>query len=368
MKKFVIDAEKLVQNADVIRKKAGVPVIAVLKADGYGFGMLQMAKILSDCGITMFAVTEPEDAVTLREYGFTSQLILVMRSTAMQDEADLVIKANAVATIGSAEAAAALSAAAQRRGAVAKAHIKVDTGMGRYGFLASQYDQIKIAYTRLPNVTVTGIYTHFHSSPSDGDATHAQYEQLLAICRRLEEDSIEPGLRHAANSNGVFRYDDMMLDAVRVGSAFTGRIANGASYGLTRLGYIESRVIELRQVPAKHSIGYGAGYVTKKPTTIAVVPVGYTDGFSVEKKKDLYRFRDVIRYIVGEIKNFLGKGVITVEVGGKRARVLGHVGLCHVSLDVTGMDVKLGDRAVLEVNPLYVSPLVEKEYVGLDSI
>ncbi len=368
MKKFVIEADKLKKNAEIIRRKAGVPVIAVLKADGYGFGMLQMAKILSDSGITMFAVTEPEDALTLREYGFTSELILVMRSTAMQDEADLVVQANAVATVGSPEAAAALSAAAQRRNTVAKAHIKLDTGMGRYGFLPSQYEQIKIAYTKLPNMTVTGIYTHFHSAPSDANATHAQYEQLMGICKQLTDDGIEPGLRHCANSNGVFKYDDLMLDAVRVGSAFTGRIVNAASYDLYRLGYLESRVIELREVPAKHTVGYGAGYVTKRPTTIAVVPVGYTDGFSVEKKKDLYRFRDLVRYLIGEIKNFMGRGTITVGVGGKEARVLGHVGLCHVSLDVTGMDVKLGDRAVLEVNPLYLSPLVEKEYVGIETV
>ena len=363
MKKFVIETDKLAANAQAIQDRAGVPVIAVLKADGYGFGMLQMAKVLSENGITMFAVTEPEDALTLRENGYTSQLILVMRSTAMQDEAEIVVRANATATIGSPEAAAALSAAAQKLGTAAKAHLKLDTGMGRYGFLSSQYEHIKTVYTRVPNVTVTGIYTHFHSAFADGDATHKQCAQLLEITERLTADGIEPGLRHAANSSGLYGYDDLTLDAVRVGSAFTGRIPSKAPTGLHRLGYLESRVIELREVPAGHTVGYGAGYVTKRPTKIAVVPVGYTDGFSVEKKKDLYRFRDVIRYLIGEIRTFFRKGVITVQVDGKPARVLGHVGLCHVSLDVTALDIKVGATAVLDVNPLYVSPLVEKEYV-----
>lgn len=363
MKKFVIETDKLAANARAIQERAGVPVIAVLKADGYGFGMLPMAKVLSENGITMFAVTEPEDAQTLRDNGYTSQLILVMRSTAMVDEAEIVLRANATATIGSPEAAAALSAAAQKLGTVAKAHIKIDTGMGRYGFLPSQYEHIKTVYTRIPNVTVTGIYTHFHSAFADGDATHKQCSQLIELTERLASDGIEPGLRHAANSSGLYGYNDLTLDAVRVGSAFTGRIPSKTPTGLHRLGYLESRVIELREVPAGHSVGYGAGYVTKKPTKIAVVPVGYTDGFSVEKKKDLYRFRDVIRYIIGEIRTFFRKGIITVNVDGKPARVLGHVGLCHVSLDVTNLEIALGARAVLDVNPLYVSPLVEKEYV-----
>lgn len=363
MKKFVIETDKLAANIAVIRERAGVPVIGVLKGDGYGYGMLRVAQIMADNGITMFAVTEPEDALTLRENGFTSQLILVMRSTAMQDEADIILQANATATIGSPEAAAALSAAAQKRGTVAKAHVKIDTGMGRYGFLPTQYDYIKTTYTQVPNVTVTGIYTHFHSSFGDGDATHRQCEQLLAVTKRLQDDQIEPGLRHAANSSGLFNYDDLTLDAVRIGSAFTGRIHSNAPTGLHRLGYLESRVIEIRTVPKGHSVGYGAGYITKKPTTIAVVPIGYIDGFGVEKTRDLYRFRDVLRYIIGEIRNFFGRGVITVSVGGKQARVLGHIGMCHVSLDVTGLDIELGAPAVIDINPLHLSPLVEKEYV-----
>ena len=363
MKKFVIEREKLAENARLIQKRAGVPVIAVLKADGYGFGMLPMAEVLAQTGITMFAVTEPEDAQALRDAGFTEQDILVMRSTAMQDEAYQVVQADAIATVGSPEAAQCLSEVAQGCGKAARAHVKLDTGMGRYGFLTDQYEELKKAYTAYPGIEVTGIYTHFHSAFSDSSATHAQCRQMLDVTERLKADGIACGLRHAANSSGLFCYDDLMLDAVRVGSAFTGRIPAHTSTGLSRIGYLESRVIELRTVPKGHTVGYGAGYVTKDATRIAVVPVGYTDGFSVEKKKDLYRFRDVIRYLIGDIKNGLGRGKIYITVNGQRARVLGHVGLCHVSVDVTGLDVHNGDTAILDVNPLYLSPLVNKEYV-----
>lgn len=363
MKKFVIEKDKLAENSRLIQKKAGVPVIAVLKADGYGFGMAQMAEVLSETGITMFAVTEPEDAVKLRELGFTEQDILVMRSTAMSDEAYLVVQANAIATVGSPEAAQCLNEVAQGCGTQARAHIKLDTGMGRYGFLMDQYEEIKKVYTACPGIEVTGIYTHFHSAFADEAATRKQYGQLCEITKKLEADGIDCGLRHAANSSGLFCYNDLMLDAVRIGSAFTGRIPAKTPTGLNRLGYLESRVIELRTVPAGHSVGYGAGFITRGATRIAVVPVGYTDGFSVEKKKDLYRPRDVLRYIVGEVKNGRGRGDIYITVNGQRARVLGHVGLCHVSVDVTGLDVHNGDTAILDVNPLYLSPLVTKEYI-----
>lgn len=238
MKKFVIEREKLKENARIIEKKAGVPVFAVLKADGYGFGMKQMAEVLKETGIRMFAVTEPEDAQRLRDWGYTEEDILVMRSTAMADEAYQVVQANAIATVGSPEAAQCLNEVAQGCGMQAKAHVKIDTGMGRYGFLPDQYAEIKKVYTACPGMQVTGIYTHFHSSFADEAATRGQYKQLCHIISQLEADGICVGMRHAANSNGVFRYDDMMLDAVRVGSAFTGRIVNGAKYGLSRLGYL----------------------------------------------------------------------------------------------------------------------------------
>ena len=363
MKKFVIEKEKLKENSLLIQKKAGVPVIAVLKADGYGFGMVQMAQVLAETGITMFAVTEPEDAAKLRALGFTKQDILVMRSTAMADEAYIVAKANAIATVGSPEAAQCLNEVALGCGMQVRAHIKLDTGMGRYGFLADQYEEIKKVYNECTGIDVTGMYTHFHSAFADEAATRKQYKQLCDITEKLKADGIDCGMRHAANSSGLFCYDDLMLDAVRIGSAFTGRIPAKTSTGLNRLGYLESRVIELRTVPAGHSVGYGAGYITKGATRIAVVPVGYTDGFSVEKKKDLYRSRDILRYIIGELRKGRGKGNIYITVNGQRARVLGHVGLCHVSVDVTGLDVHNGDTAILDVNPLYLSPLVTKEYV-----
>lgn len=363
MKKFVIETEALRSNAEQIRQRAGVPVIAVVKADGYGFGMVHLVEILREAGITRFAVTEPEDALTLRDMGLEEEEILVMRSTAMPDEVDLVLGAKAIATVGSREAAACLSAQATRRGVTAQAHVKLDTGMGRYGFLPTQLEDIRTVYTKMPHVQVTGMYTHYHSAFGNSAATHAQAKALFSVVDKLRAEGISTGVLHSANSSAVFCYDDLMMDAVRVGSAFTGRIPTRTATGLTRVGRLESRVIEVRDVPAGHSVGYGAGFVTKRPTTIAVVPVGYTDGFSVEKKNDLHRFRDFLRYCWNECKSWRSGGKIYVTVDGKKAPVLGHVGLCHVSLDVTGLDIQPGASAVLDVNPLYLSPLVPKEYV-----
>lgn len=362
MKALIVDKKKLKNNINLVRERAGVPVIGVLKADGYGMGLLQLAHMLVDNGVSRFAVTEPDDALKLRQGGFTDQEILVMRSTSIENEIHTILEACATATIGSYDAAVFLNGIAEQTGTVVDAHVKVDTGMGRYGFLPSQFDRIQAVYTLLPNVNVTGLYTHFHSAFSNVSATREQAEELGKIAAKLREAKIEPGTVHAANSAALFRFDDMMMDAVRVGSAFTGRLPAHLDTGLERCTVLKSQVIETRWLPKHHSVGYGAGFVTRRPTQIAVVPVGYTDGFGVEKVRDIYRLRDWLHYLIHETKNFLTRKRFTVNIGQKRARVIGHIGLCHITLDVTGLEVNPGDTVTMDISPLYVNPSIEKIY------
>lgn len=363
MKALIVDKKKLKNNIDIIKEKAGVPVIAVIKADGYGLGMLQLAGILAENGIRHFAVTEPSDALKLRQAGFTEQKILVLRSTSIESEIQIIIEACATATVGSYDAAVFLNGIAEKNGTVVDAHIKLDTGMGRYGFLPSEFDRIQAVYNFLQNVNVTGIYTHFNSAFSNAKATHSQLSALNLIVAKLKDAKIEAGLVHAANSSALFLYDDVALDAVRIGSAITGRIpASAKNTGLQKVGYLRAQVVETRWLPKHHPIGYGASYITKKPTRIAVIPVGYTDGFLVEKTKDTYRFRDFVRYVLSDIKRFLVNRHVYVTIGSKRARVLGHVGLCHTTVDITNLDVNPGDFVTIELSPLFINPSVEKIY------
>ena len=143
MKAYIVERDRLRNNIDAVKRKAdGRAVYAVLKGNGYGLGMLQFAHELRDCGIERFAVTEPTDAIKLRLAGFIDEEILVMRSTA--DERDIadILEAKAVATIGSYESAVVLNGMAEKRGEVVEAHIKIDTGMGRYGFRESETDKV----------------------------------------------------------------------------------------------------------------------------------------------------------------------------------------------------------------------------------
>ena len=364
MKALVVEKDKLRKNIEIIKKHSDHAIIfGVLKGNGYGLGLIELARIMRDDGIGRFAVTEPSDALRLRNAGFCDEEILIIRSAADEEDINTIIEACATATVGSSEAAAALNGVAERDGIVIDVHIEIDTGMGRYGFLPSEMDKILSVYKYMKNLNVTGIYTHFHSAFSSRSATKAQQECLLRVVESIRGAAFEPGIVHASNSSALFDSSISPLDAVRIGSAFTGRLPRKGNFGLQRVGYLSCQISEIRWLPKGHSIGYGAGYVTRRPTKIAIIPLGYGDGFLVEKARDLYRLRDVIRYVLSDLKRLICGGKYYVTIGGKRARVLGHVGLNNTIVDVTNINCSVGDEVMFDCSPLYVGDHIERLYV-----
>ena len=194
MKAYIVEKDKLKNNIDIVKRKAaGKPIYGVIKGNGYGLGLLQMARILRDEGIDRFAVTEPADALKLRMAGFIDEEILVMRSVATEADVSDIIEARAVATIGSYDDAVLLSGVAQRHAEVVEAHIKIDTGMGRYGFLPSETERILAIFRFMTTISITGMYTHFPCAFGSIKSTQAQLEQLLDVASKLRDAGCDPG-------------------------------------------------------------------------------------------------------------------------------------------------------------------------------
>jgi len=363
MKALIVEKDKLKKNLALIHERAGgAEIIGVLKGNGYGLGLLELARAVREEGVSRFAVTEPADARRLRGGGFADEEILILRSTAVHEEIDEIFDACATASIGSYDAAVALNGMAKERGMVVDAHLIVDTGMGRYGFLPSETDRILSVFRFMESINITGVYTHFYAAFASEKATLAQYTALASVVDAIREAGFDPGMVHAANSAALFRYKLQPLDAVRVGSAITGRVAGKGNHGLFRVGRLQAPVIEIRWVPKGQTVGYGGAYVAKRPTRIAIVPLGYGDGYLVERAHDIYRFRDMARYCLGEIKKWLTSRIFTVSLNGKRVRVLGHVGLAHTALDVTEIECAVGDLASFDVSPLMVDSAIPRVY------
>lgn len=353
MKTLLIDTNRIKANTAKIRERAGNALIyAALKGNAYGLGLLDVAEILRGEGISRFALTDIEDAILLRENGFQEEEILMMRSTTENDYLEAIVRHNLIGTIGSQDVAIAVSGMADKHKTVIEAHIKVDTGMGRFGFMPGEIDKIISVYKNLPNVALTGIYTHFNHAYDSEKITRRQSEQFEGVLEKLRARGIEPGLVHAANSSALFRFDFCHYDAVRIGSAFTGRLPTKFTYGLQKVGVVTAPVAEVRWLPKGATVGYGGAYKARQVKRIAVIPVGYTDGFCVQKAKDSYRFRETVRYILSDIKNFLVRKRLYVTLNSTQVRVIGHVGTLHTVVDVTDTECAPGDIATFEINPI----------------
>ncbi len=364
MKGYIIEKDKLKNNIEAVKKRAdGKVVYAVVKGNGYGLDFVRFARFLRDYGIDKFAVTEPSDAVRLRMAGFIDEEILVMRSVYDEKDVDDIIESRAVATIGSYNDAVLLSGIAEKHGEVVDAHIKIDVGMGRYGFLPSEFDKISSVFKFFAKINVTGVYSHLPCAFANAKKTQAQIDLFTETVKRLREAGLNPGCVHIANSSALFgKYDLSGTDAVRIGSAFTGRLISRGGTGLAPVGYGRCEVAEIRWLPEGHTTGYGSAYVAKKPTRVAVIPLGYADGFTISRERDLFRFRDKLRYILSDVKLLLKRKKLYVTINGKKAPVLGHVGMVHTTVDVTDIPCECGDDAIFEISPLYAGEILERIY------
>lgn len=363
MKAFVIEKDKIKHNINTVKEKISVPLVGVIKGDGYGMGLAFMAQMLKECGIAHFAVTEPQDALLLRQEGFSEEEILLMRSTCVEEDLQTIVDTHATATVGSLESARLLNIVAKKNNTVLSAHIKIDTGMGRYGFLESELDKVKSVFTDYENIKVTGIYSHLCCAYCSDKKTYKQFAIFKNVVEKLKAAGFDTGLVHLANSAALFRYKDMSLGGVRIGYALIGRVLNAKNTGLLPTGYLQCEIADIKWLPKGHTLGYGSGFTTKRPTQIAIIPVGVKDGFLVGKQRDTYRFRDYILYILSESKKFFTKSKIGVTVNGKKAYVLGHIGQGHTVIDITGMDVKAGDMAIFDINSIFVNPTIPRVYV-----
>ena len=186
MKAYVVDSAAVRSNLQQLQTRAGSAVLwAVLKGDGYGLGLLPMAAICREAGVTHFAVTEVSEVSRLRAGGFADASILMLRPTSEQDELRQLLQLGASLTVSSQNDAAVLNGVAQELGVQAEVHVKIDTGMGRYGFLPDELDQLLPIFRYMPGLHVTGIYTHLHSAFCSQKATIAQAEAFQGVLDQL---------------------------------------------------------------------------------------------------------------------------------------------------------------------------------------
>jgi alanine racemase len=280
----IVDCAVFRKNLSAVRAYVGpdVRIMAVIKANAYGHGVMQLAREADAAGVRDFGVARVQEGFELREAGFL-QRILVFEAAQASDlpealEAGLALT---VATSASLEAIEAAARACQTRATV---HVKMDTGMGRLGLAPENAVALAVAVGRSRWAALDGVYSHFATS-EDPDPTFARHQlhRFFDALEGLTRAGIEVPLRHMANSGAIISMPDAYMDMVRPGIMLYGyppRQGMAERHPVEPVLSLVSRVAFLKSVESGVSISYGRRYVTDRRTTIATVPMGYGDGYS----------------------------------------------------------------------------------------
>lgn len=366
MNKLIINKNDLRHNIDTIKKQINseeYTIIGVVKGNGYGLGLKEYSSFLIDNGITMLAVATNQEAVELREYEKNVDIIN-MSCTSLKEEIEELVNNNIILTIGSKKCADIVNEIAQT-GKFIRAHIKIDTGFGRYGFVHENKDEIVNTIKNLhENVKIEGIFSHFSLAYyKNNPSTIDQYNNFINVIKHLESENINIKMKHICNSPAFINFPEMRLNAARIGSAFLGRVDVPEKLGLKKIGELQSQVTEENILPKDFNVGYLNIYKTKRKTKIAIVPVGHKDGYNITIKEDMLRTVDKLRTLKHNLTNILKKQTLKITINDKEYDIIGKVGMYHVTVDITGSDVKIGDIAKVEINPSYIDSKVRREYV-----
>lgn len=366
MNTLIINKNDLRHNIDTIKKQVNdkdYTIIGVVKGNGYGLGIKEYAQILIDNEIRMLAVATNLEAIELRSV-YKNIDIINLSCTALKEEIQELVDNNIIITIGSKKTAELVNEIA-KSGKIIRAHIKIDTGFGRYGFVHENKEELVNVIKNLhENIKVEGIFSHFSLAYyRNNSSTIGQYNNFLNVINFLENENINIKMKHICNSPAFINFPEMRLNAARIGSAFLGRVDVQKNIGLKKIGEMQSRVTEINVLPKDFNIGYLNTYKTKKETKVAIVPIGHKDGYNITIKEDMLRTVDKLRNLKHQLVNLLKKQTLKIIINDKEYEILGKVGMYHVTVDITGCDVKVGDIAKIQVNPVYVDSKTRREYV-----
>lgn len=321
-----INKDNLVGNYLAIRAyAANSGIIAIIKANAYGHGIIGCAKVLEENGVDFFGVAFPDEGIMLREAGIKTPILVLVQS--LTSQAKLYCEYDLQPAISSEEFLKQLSKEAVLQNKTVKAHLFIDTGMSRDGISPEYALEFMKKYKALPNIKIHGICTHFATATSDLDFALMQLQRFNNTVNLLKENGFCFDYIHAANTAGLVNFPDAQFNMVRPGISLYGYYPADEikeKINLKPIMTLKSKVHIVRRINKDDSVGYDRLFIADKPTTIVVVPIGYGDGY---------------------FKTLTGKAECIIR--GKKYKIVGNICMDECMVDVGNDLIEVNDEVIL---------------------
>lgn len=340
-----IDIRALEHNYKLLKNAClNTEIMAVVKADAYGHSAKDIAPVLQKCGVDKFAVSNIEEAIQLRTIGINSPILILGYTP--PELAKSLYDNDIIQTVYSLDYASDLSQSALKNNVCLKAHIKLDTGMGRIGFDCRSndfegFEDLKKVLT-LKNICFDGIFTHFSCADdhSFSNNTKEQYSRFLRAIEMLQKAGYSFKAKHCCNSAASLLNQDMHSDICRAGIILYGLSPNmdiPIGDDFIPVMTVKSVVSMVKEIKKGDSLGYGMTYVANKNMRVATVTAGYADGYP---------------------RKLSNKGYVLIK--GKPANIVGRISMDQMTVDISNIDdVKIGDEVVLFGRDLSVDKIAQ---------
>ena len=303
--------------------------MAIVKENGYGLGLVEYVKFLSENGISFFAVEKIEEAINLRESGIKEE-ILILEQYAIKENIETLVNNNIIITLGSKEDIQIADKIGQERKKKVKAYLEIDTGIGLHGFAYDKRDEMIESLKNMTNIKIEGTFSRFVDSSQNDKFTKIQFQRFIDVIEVLKMNKIETGLLNICDQTAFFRFSNMNLNIVRIDEAFLGRTTTVSPILLRKVLTLETKISEIRKIQKGFYIGKSK---LKKDIRIAIIPYSSSN---LPKQK----------YIL---------------INKSKCRILGKVEN-NMICDIEKNDIKVGEKVLLPIDFNCIDKDIRREY------
>jgi alanine racemase len=355
---FEINLDHIINNVEELKKEMPhQSIMAIVKGEAYGHGLVEVAKSIENY-VDYLGVGLEYEAIKLRENGIHKPILIL----SPYFDADKVLDFHITPSIDNIDDLIHLSKKAAERDEIAKFHLKINTGMNRFGVSPEKLDEFIDTYLNLKNISLEGVFSHFAAVYNQ-----AYVNQQLSIfnssIEKLKEKNIDISFMHMANSKAALEIPEARFNMVRVGNAIYGKIMNKKGLPIKTAGRFKAKIIDTREIKKGQLVGYGIAYKAEKDIRVGIIPIGFYDGFEVGREIKNYSLKDVLRSALKSFYRYK-KPRDLVYIDNKPLKTVGKANMQFLLVDITDQNNMGVDTIVEIVTPsFFVGRDIERKYV-----